>query len=1029
MHRKLNVALLLCILLPVFLFAQDGKLRGRVTDKESGEPLIGANVVIEGTSLGASTDLNGDYIILSIPPGTYTVRASYIGYAPFSISNIRISSNITTTVDIQLSTTAIQVEAVEIVAERPLIQRNTTNTVRVQTQEEIKNIPFRGVQNIIALEAGVVRQNGDIYMRGGRSDEVTYYLGAANITNPVVQNEGAISRQTVPIIQEAIEEIQVQAGGYTAEVGGGNAGVIRTTMRSGTSDYRASVDIQSDDFAKPGNSYFGSTSFGFRNVVATLSGPVPSLSGLRIFVAGQHNYIRDRNERFLEPFTFEGLRVDENDGRFRRFGDGTPMPPDSQVFLPGAVTFKRNHVPRAWDMNNSLQGNLSFDINPFKLRFAGSYSQRVQPSGTSWPRALDRIFRKRNPEFNSESIFGELKFTHVLNPQTLYEVTGYYQRVKSKTYDPDNPGAGPLPALTVGGAPFTPTFRDGWNGYSDSVSSAAMGYQFRRRFAGPFQWSTINAFLFDDPGSPVNSYNRSQQDGIGLAVDFTSQISSRYELKAGGRVESWTARFYSVFNIQQAMEFLYGTNGNSPRSFADMNDLRVGLAKLNINHYGYDVFGYEVDSGVDGPREPLFASAYIQNKFEYEDLILNVGARFEHFDTNAKVFADPSTAPTEAMNLTLDVIDDSKLVDAKPFNLLLPRISFSFPVTDRTVFYAMYGKYAQMPSLNQLYVGHTILSRTVSSISSGNAFLTPVGFLMRPQRTTQYEIGLRQLISDNFAFTATGFYRDMRDQLAVRSFVDDRGNRIFTAYLNEDFGTVKGLELTVELRRTHRLQAKLSYTLSDALGTGSSPNSAFGAIEQNIGRPTNFINPLDFNQTHKGAVNLDYRWSRGDGGPILEGLGASLLFTFNSGHNYTKIKEPSELGQANPWNVGIRPLIDPRSSFPAEPINASTTPWVFNVDVHIAKTIWLGSVTLELYANVLNLLNAKHVLNVFPSTGTPYDDGWLTSPLAGQYRDIPNYVAFYRAINLANQYYYQRATGNEMFGSPRQVRFGVRVEI
>lgn len=95
MYRKLLVAFLALFLLPVMVLAQDGKLRGVITDRESGEPLIGANVVIEGTNLGASTDINGEYVILSVPPGVYTVRASYIGYASVSISNIRVSSNIT----------------------------------------------------------------------------------------------------------------------------------------------------------------------------------------------------------------------------------------------------------------------------------------------------------------------------------------------------------------------------------------------------------------------------------------------------------------------------------------------------------------------------------------------------------------------------------------------------------------------------------------------------------------------------------------------------------------------------------------------------------------------------------------------------------------------------------------------------------------------------------------------------------------------------------------------------------------------
>ena len=177
MPRSIRILLLTAVLIvPVLLLAQDGKVRGKITDKESGEPLIGANVIIEGTSLGASTDVEGEYIILSVPPGVYAIKGSYIGYAAMTISNIRVSSNITTTQDFQLSSTAIQTQAVEVVADRPLIQRNTTNTVRLATQDDIKNIPFRGLQNILALNAGVVQQDGNLYIRGGRNGEVAFLL-------------------------------------------------------------------------------------------------------------------------------------------------------------------------------------------------------------------------------------------------------------------------------------------------------------------------------------------------------------------------------------------------------------------------------------------------------------------------------------------------------------------------------------------------------------------------------------------------------------------------------------------------------------------------------------------------------------------------------------------------------------------------------------------------------------------------------------------------------------------------------------
>ncbi|MDQ7052918.1 MAG: carboxypeptidase regulatory-like domain-containing protein [candidate division KSB1 bacterium] len=310
MLRKLVMVCLLLLVVPTFLWAQDGKLRGRVTDKETGEPLIGVNVIIEGTTLGAATDANGDYIVLGIPPGVYSVRVSYIGYQTLVVSNIRINANMTTTRDFQLQSTALEVEALEIVAERPIVQRNTTNTVRMTTQEDIEHIPIRGLQNIIALNAGTVQQDGVLHVRGGRAGEIAYFVDGATATNPLFNSEN------ISVIQEAIEEIQLQAGGYTAEFGGANSAVVRTTVRTGGAKFKATVDYRTDDFAKSGQTFLGTHSYGYRNGVVTLSGPMPMFDKLRYFVAYQFNGMRDRNPQLHHAIPF--LRFDRR--RIRRTG-------------------------------------------------------------------------------------------------------------------------------------------------------------------------------------------------------------------------------------------------------------------------------------------------------------------------------------------------------------------------------------------------------------------------------------------------------------------------------------------------------------------------------------------------------------------------------------------------------------------------------------------------------------------------------------------------------------------------------------
>ncbi len=1011
--------LFLLVILPIVATAQDGKIRGRVIDKSTSEPLIGANVQIAGSSLGAATDVSGDYVILSVPPGVITLKVSYIGYAGTTISNVRVNANVTTTQNCELTSGDIQVKTVEVVAERPIIQRNTTNTLRLTTSEDIKNLPIRGATDILALNAGVVKQNGNLYVRGGRLGEVAFYVDGSSVTNPFFAGSG---REGVSVIQEAIEEIQLQSGGYTAEFGGANSGLARTTMRTGGEQYRFSADIQSDDFAKPGNKFLGTSSFGYRNAVATVGGPIPIVDNLNFYVAGQHNFNRQSNVLYLQPFTFDKLSTDTYYAR----GAGKP--------LPSAVTFKENSLDKNWEENNSLQGTLSYKYDQFKFRVSSSYSRAANREGFGWVNSptnnsLTNYFWQKDRRKEVNTFFTNLRMTHLLNKTTFYEVNlGIYNR-SSRTFDND--------------------FGDSWEKYVDSASAVGVNKSvlivqgdtsaWVSKRVGPREYSTINSFKFTHPYSPVNTYDKNNQQSLNGSIDFTSQLNSQFELKAGGRIEMWTMRSFNIGDLSTLMDFRDKNEATTYSAAAIAADPSLKRArdvnydrKGGIVRYGYDAFGKEIASGLEGARTPVLASAYVQSKLEYRDLIVNIGLRYEYMDQKVPTIAN-FISPQWDNNLDYFANPDQQVTYTAPENLFLPRVSFSFPISDKTVFYAMYGKYAQLPSLERLYSGLTDLAARISPISRVGYTLqnNPIGagMFVRPERTTQYEMGIRQTLNENFALTVSGFYKDKRDEIQIKRVFNTSGVPIFAAYRNEDFSTIKGLELTFELRRTNRIAAKVNYTLSDARGTASTPSSSRAAASDDAtNRFPLSVSPFEFNQTHRGTIFLDYRYAQGDGGPWLEGFGANVLMSFNSGHNYTKILEPQNLGQASVWNVGVRPLIDPRTRNPVEPINSSSTPWTFNIDLNVSKVFYLSGFSVEVYANILNLINTKQVINLFQNTGTPTDDGWLRSPLSAQYTAIPGYTSFYQQVNIDNRWAYIGATGYDVYGTPRQVRFGVKAE-
>jgi hypothetical protein len=222
----------------------------------------------------------------------------------------------------------------------------------------------------------------------------------------------------------------------------------------------------------------------------------------------------------------------------------------------------------------------------------------------------------------------------------------------------------------------------------------------------------------------------------------------------------------------------------------------------------------------------------------------------------------------------------------------------------------------------------------------------------------------------------------------------------------------------------------VSYTFSDAQGTGSFPNSSVGAIELDDPIPT-VVAPLDFAQKHRGSISFDYRVGRGDGGPILERLGINLLYTFNSGHPYTR--STGGVGQQGPDQGGLLNNRDPRGRTALENIGASTTPWVSNLDLRIDKTVSFGPLNANFYIYVQNLLNTQNVLNVYQRTGNAFDDGFLTNPDLSA--DIVRsggdaYVFLYNLVNLQNRQHQWQLNGfaNDLFGTPRQFRFGVSFE-
>ena len=1028
-----------------------GKIAGRVTDGESGEPLPSANIVLADTELGTISDEKGRFFILNVPPGVYTVRVTYVGYGPLSVEEVGVSAGLTTDLDLKPMPEAIQAEEMVIRAERPIIDKNATNAVRIISAEDLEILPFRGVQNVFAMQTGVVEDEGVLHVRGSRADEIGYYVEGANTRN-IVQGNNAVG-----IIDEALAEVQLQAGGFNAEFGGANAGIIIHQLRTGAPEWEFGFLAETDNFTNENEERFGTYSYGYSTQVLTASGPLFNNQKIRAFIAGQ------RSVEGSDPVYWEGFEVDElidTGTRGQAHWRAQDVPDTATVTVPGG------NVPHTGNESFDLNGTLLLDFSPIQFRISGLY-------GTSEfeinPQPIRNIFnQQRLPEGENSAGLLRVKATHVLNPSTFYDVSLSFYSQTRESYDPQ--------------------FKDNFWVYNDSFAVAntygsmsdILGTESifgadRAVYASTGtrpEAMDLVGFPFYYPGTPTSEssgsnrtmwYNNRKQGYWGVGSSLTKQ-SNVHLFKAGFDYERWTHRRYAVAlrSIRSAIknsypeldavydEYYAGTIGvddigdalvakaeTLAKGQGSLEDLKK-LIRLNGaggDMIGYDEFGNESDRSdneLEAPRHPVVASAYLQDKIEYNDLVVNAGVRLDYFDVDSWQFVDPG-APVRDSDLYTLVVKDADgtyMKKTDTYTEISPRLGFSFPVSERTVFHVQYGRFSQMPKLSDMFTGGGRLSL---ELGGQNFIPLPSAFDIEPIRTTQYEIGFERQFTDFASFDITGFYRDVKGQVQLRQQKLGVNAQDVAPYLflqNGDFATTKGLEFQMKMRRINRIQAELNYTLADARGTGSNQVAALSAVE-NTNDPPSVVMPLDFNEKHRGSIYVDYRFGKNEGNPIVEQLGANLLLRFTSGHSFTL--SDGGIGQRGPEEGAILSDDDPRHRKPSESVNMSTTPWTYEFDLRVDKGFDLFGADAQAYFYIRNLFNRQNVINVYWRTGNDSDDGFLTDDELSskiveangglQYREL------YEFVNLANRQHYWFAQGGDIYGEPRQLRFGIRFGI
>ena len=377
---RLGAALLLTLAAAAPALAQTGKLSGRVSD-ETGEAVIGATVIVVGTEYGAAADLDGAYVILRVPPGTYSVRFSSVGYGARTVENVRVSTNQTTELDAVLAEATTEGAEVIVRADRPIVDVSQTSTVATIGREEIALLPVQDLADVVNLQAGVV----DGHFRGGRIGEVQYQVDGVSVNNPYDNSS------TLTLDRSVLQEVQVISGTFDAEYGQALSGVVNAVLRRGDIErYEFSFEAFGGDYVAPG---LDSTDVRLRtgettrvaqipyvddvsptnrqNYQASLSGPVPLLPRTTFLVNGQrfvNNGLLAGERRFVPTDTSNFQR-----NEFNPTGDGAvvPLEFDRRWSLLGKIS--NTSIP-------GVQVDYQF-IGARRRRMNSAYGFRFNPDG------------------------------------------------------------------------------------------------------------------------------------------------------------------------------------------------------------------------------------------------------------------------------------------------------------------------------------------------------------------------------------------------------------------------------------------------------------------------------------------------------------------------------------------------------------------------------------------------------------------------------------------------------------------------
>ncbi|MBN1482344.1 TonB-dependent receptor [candidate division KSB1 bacterium] len=883
----LIVTPLLVLVMSFCVFAQSGKISGKVTDAETGEPLPGANVTIVNTNYGAAASLDGDYYIINVPPGMYTVRAQFMGYKATLVQNVDVDVNRTTDVDFKLVPSVIEGQEVVIEASKVAQKKDQTSSIRNVGSETIDILPVESVGSVVNLQAGVVAG----HFRGGRDNEVNYMIDGMQTTNSFNS-----SGQSVSVTADAVEEVEVIKGTFNAEYGRAMSGVVNAVTKSGSNAIHGRASAFLGNYLTNHTDIF----------IGLKASEITRRQDYKVQLGGP--VVRDK------LFFFTDYRHEDNKGEHN--GIRYFLPDDRSFYNdPNEAAWYSErsgdsaYVPMNWGISHNFTGKLTWNAtNDIKVQGLYVYNQS---EGQGYSHG-----HKYRPDGRStgqnQSQMVALTLNHMITQSLFYEAKLKYLHDDDQSYLYENP-------------------------YDE------------RYLHDRYNSNTGPGFYFG--GQDKGHYTRTTQE-LQAKVDLTWQVHKNHSIKSG-------------------IDFIQADFNVKSQSILNWYEL---YDQANADRYRPWVLGDSSQSADIYHKKPIDLSAYLQDKMEFDEMVINFGARFDYFDPN-------TTYPTDRRNPVnlIQGVSQTTLAEADPKTQVSPRLGLSYQLGKAALLRFSYGHFFQRPPYNTFYQNNSLL---VSPSNFGTQQGNPQ---VRAQKTVQYELGLWQELMRDMGVEVALFYRDIYDLLSM-DIVYTYNQQIYGLYTNLDYGNAKGLEVTYDWAIS-RFYVNANYTLQYTRGNADNPTTTFSRLGGNQD-PIPRLIPMSWDQRHTFNASVGYTtpvWS------------ISATGRYNSGTPYTL----SPLPESTLSGVLLYP-------------NNAKKPSNYSVDLYGYYNLPMaGNLNLKFELYIYNLLDTLNEYGVYGRTGRAYTNIILDS-------ERENHRSDFNTIedNMQNP---------SMYGAPRMVKFGVGV--